>query len=51
MATEVTQATVVQWGRVVFQLDIVAFCKGFIQAKGEQKRSSKSALLRKGATR
>src|SRR3984893_12108957 len=30
MAIEVNPATVVQWGRVGFHLDNVAFCKGFL---------------------
>ena len=33
MASEVTQATVVQWGCVVFHLDNVAFCKGFLHGR------------------
>jgi hypothetical protein len=33
MAIEVTQATVVQWGRIVFHLDNVAFCQGFLHGR------------------
>lgn len=33
MAIEVNPATAVQWGRVVFHLDNVAFCKGFLQGR------------------
>ena len=33
MAIEVTQATVVQWGCVVFHLDNVAFCRGFLHGR------------------
>jgi len=33
MAIEVNQATVVQWGRVVFHLDNVTFCQGFLRAR------------------
>ncbi len=33
MAIEVTQATVVQWGRVVFHLDNAAFSKGFLHGR------------------
>lgn len=33
MAIEVTPATVVQWGRVVFHLDNVAFSKGFLHGR------------------
>jgi hypothetical protein len=33
MAIEVNQATVVQWGRVVFHLDNAAFCKGFLHGR------------------
>ena len=33
MAIEVNQATVVQWGRVVFHLDNAAFSKGFLHGR------------------
>lgn len=33
MAIEFNQATVVQWGRIVFHLDNVAFCKGFLHGR------------------
>jgi len=33
MAIEVNQATVVQWGRVLFHLDNAAFCKGFLRGR------------------
>jgi hypothetical protein len=33
MAIEVNRATVVQWGRVVFHLDNVAFRKGFLYGR------------------
>ena len=33
MAIEVNQATVVQWGNVVFHLDNVAFCRGFLHGR------------------
>lgn len=33
MAIEITPATVVQWGRVVFHLDNAAFRQGFLQGR------------------
>jgi hypothetical protein len=33
MAIEVTQATVVHWGRVVFHLNNAAFCSGFSRGR------------------
>ena len=33
MATEINPATVVQWGSVVFHLDNVAFCEGFLHGR------------------
>lgn len=33
MASEVTQATVIQWGRVVLHLDNVAFREGFLHGR------------------
>lgn len=33
MAVEINSATVVQWGRVVFHLDNVAFCQGFLRGR------------------
>lgn len=33
MAIKVNQATVVQWGRVIFHLDNAAFSKGFLHGR------------------